>query len=300
MRNLPDKISLIIPFYNEGDNIDELFKRLLAITPKIECEWEVLCVVDGGSDNTLEKLVSMHSLHPFIKIISLSRNFGKEQALSAGIDHADADIYIPLDSDLQDPPELIIDMLKKWQEGYDVVLATRNKNINSSRNFVTNAFYYLINNISNTDIPIHTGDFRLLDKKVIAVIRQMHEKTRFMKGIMSWAGYKTTQIYFDREQRYSGNSKWNCSGLFKLAMDSMFSFSYFPIKVIGVAGCAISTFGLTGLIFIESQNLFIASAIMLACGTNLIAIWLIGQYIARINEEVRNRPLYVIGEKIGF
>ncbi len=307
-RALPAKISIVVPIYNESNGITECLQRIVTVVKPIGIDWEIVCIDDGSTDDTLSKLTSYHGNYSNVKVISLSRNFGKEVALSAGLDHAEGEVVIPIDSDLQDPPELISDMIKKWQEGFDVVLAVRNPSPHTQSLRVLSAklFYLLIDKISDIKITKNTGDFRLLDRKVVEAIRQMPERTRFMKGIMSWAGFRTSHIYFDRPLRREGQSRWSFIQLLKLAADGIFSFSSYPVRFIGLAGgclltCSILAFLWAGL-FSSYDSLYtlVFNATLFICGVNLLAIWLVGEYVVRISQDVRQRPLYVIDHKIGY
>jgi len=306
-RALPATISIVVPFYNESSVIEACLQRIIAVVQPISQNWEIICVNDGSTDATLDILTAYHAKTPNIKVISLSRNFGKEVALTAGLDHANGDVVIPMDSDMQDPPELIPDMVKKWQEGFDVVLAIRNhkQQKHSLRTFLGKLFYLLIGSISNPKITKDAGDFRLLDRKVIVAIRKMPERTRFMKGIMSWAGFRTTHILFDRPPRHKGQSRWSAIQLFGLAADGIFSFSSFPIRIIGLAGSLFLICGTLGLLWAglfanhAAPYSMLFSTVLLVSGVNLLALWLIGEYVARISQEVRQRPLYIIDETIG-
>jgi len=201
---IPVRISVVAPLYNEQENIDALFRRLLAVLEALNTSYDVICVNDGSRDNTLKNLVEYHQLYPQIKVVNLSRNFGKDTAMSAGIDYSQGMAVIPIDADLQDPPELIAEMIEKWHEGYDVVYASRLVRIGESwfKRFSAEGFYQVINKLSRVSIPPNTGDFRLIDRRVVESIKKMPERQRFMKGIFAWVGYKQTSILFDREPRY--------------------------------------------------------------------------------------------------
>ncbi|MFO0280037.1 MAG: glycosyltransferase family 2 protein, partial [bacterium] len=205
---IPVKISVVVPLYNEEENVDALFRRLLAVLETINTSYEVVCVNDGSRDNTLKNLVEYHQRYPQIKVVNLSRNFGKDIAMSAGIDYSQGMAVIPIDADLQDPPELIAEMIEKWHDGYDVVYASRRVRIGESwfKRFTAESFYQVINKLSRVTIPPNTGDFRLIDRRVVESIKKMPERQRFMKGIFAWVGYKQTSILFDREPRYQGQT----------------------------------------------------------------------------------------------
>jgi len=296
----PFKVSLVAPFYNEADTITRFFDAVIPILQQF-AHWEIICVDDGSADETMAALTAQHVKYNNVRIISFARNFGKEIALSASLDFTDGDVVIPIDADLQDPPEMIPAMIQKWQEGYDVVLAVRHvsKEVNT-RTVLARLFYTLMGAIAEIDIRANTGDFRLMDRKVITVIRQMKERTRFMKGIMSWAGFKTTEIYFDRAHRIQGKTRWSAINLCGLALDGIFSFSEFPIRFWSYIGFAISSICALLLLLQSPSENNIVTFIFLALGINLLAIGTLGEYITRIYKETRQRPLYVISKTIGF
>lgn len=305
-------LNIIAPFYNESANVDSFFARLQPILDGITKDWTITCIDDGSEDDTLQILTDYHKKDPRIHILHLSRNFGKEAALSAGIDYADSDAVIPIDSDLQDPPELIPDMIAKWLEGWDVVLATRKKRDGESylKRATASLFYKCIGRMSSTPIPENTGDFRLLDKKVISILKQLKEKNRFMKGLFSWPGFKTTQIYFDRDCRAAGKSQWNYFKLWKLALDGIFSFSSFPLKVWTYLGTICSFSAFLYAIFLVVRTLLygvdvpgyasIMAAVLFLGGIQLISLGVIGEYISRIYNETKGRPIYVVAQKWGI
>ena len=230
---IPVRISVVVPLYNEEENIDALFRRLLAVLEALNTSYEVICVNDGSRDNTLKNLVEYHQRYPQIKVVNLSRNFGKDIAMSAGIDYSQGMAVIPIDADLQYPPELIAEMIEKWHEGYDVVYASRRVRIGESwfKRFSAEGFYQVINKLSRVSIPPNTGDFRLIDRRVVESIKKMPERQRFMKGIFAWVGYKQTSILFDREPWYQGQTKWNYWKLWNFAIDGITFFSFLPLKV---------------------------------------------------------------------
>ena len=303
-------ISVIIPMKNEVEGLEALFARLTPILDK-EGDWEIICVDDGSTDETAAALTLKNSTEPRIKLLSLSRNFGKEAALTAGLDNANGDCIIPLDADLQDPPELIPEMIAKWREGFKVVLATRKSRDETwMKRKSAVAFYNIINKFSTIKIPKNTGDFRLMDKQVVAAVKLLPERTRFMKGLFAWAGFPTTTIYFDRPERFAGTTKWNYIKLWKFALDGIFSFTTFPLKIWTYVGVFISC-----LSFIYGSWLIIRTimhgsnvpgyaslmvVILFLGGIQLISLGVIGEYIGRIYRETKHRPLYIIKQKQGF
>lgn len=305
-------LSLLIPCYNEGDNLDYLFERLKSVLEPLNLNYDIVCVNDGSKDNTLELLIEHHKRDPHIKVINLSRNFGKEAAMSAGLDYTEGEAVIPIDADLQDPPELIIEFLEKWREGYDVVYGVRKSRQGESwiKKMTATYFYRFIGKISTIPIPPDTGDYRLMDKKVIHALRKLPERNRFMKGLFSWVGYKQIPVYFVREPRKLGKTSFNYWKLWNFALDGITSFSSVPLKVWSYFGLIISV-----IAFIYGSFLFLrtlisgndvpgyASTIVIILflgGIQLISLGVIGEYIARIYEEIKQRPLYLVRETYGF
>ncbi len=305
-------ISIIVPMYNEADCIDDFFKRILPILENTKKSWEIIAINDCSRDSTLEKLHEYNKINARIKIISFSRNFGKEAALTAGLGFCSGLAAIPIDSDLQDPPELIPEMIKKWEEGYKVVLATRKSRNEEGilKSYTASAFYKVIANISKIKIPENTGDFRLIDRKVIDIVKSMPEKTRFMKGLLTWPGFKTTHIYFERPQRTKGKTSWNYWKLWQFALDGIFSFSTLPLKIWTYIGSLISLLALAYSAFLIVRTLVMGAdvpgyaslmvTILFIGGIQLISLGVIGEYVARIYKETKNRPVYVIEELIGL
>jgi glycosyltransferase involved in cell wall biosynthesis len=306
------KISVVVPLYNEEENIDVLFSRLLAVLEALNTSYEVICVNDGSRDNTLKNLVEYHQRYPQIKVVNLSRNFGKDIAMSAGIDYSQGMAVIPIDADLQDPPELIAEMIEKWQQGYDVVYASRRVRIGESclKRFTAEGFYQVINKLSRVPIPPNTGDFRLIDRRVVESIKKMPERQRFMKGIFAWVGYKQTSILFDREPRYQGQTKWNYWKLWNFAIDGITSFSFLPLKVWTYVGLIIALVSLVYASFLMLRTIILGIdvpgyaslmvAVLFLGGIQLLTLGIIGEYIGRVYEEVKGRPLYLVRDCYGF
>jgi glycosyltransferase involved in cell wall biosynthesis len=214
------EVSLVVPCHNEAENLSTLYDRALAVMEQTGKSWEMVCINDGSKDDTLEQLLALHQKDPRVVVIDLSRNFGKEAALTAGLDHARGDCAIPLDADLQDPPEVIPELLAKWQEGFDVVNAVRLSRDGESwlKRASAHAFYRIINRMSNVDIPKDTGDFRLLSRPVLDALKQLPERRRFMKGLFAWVGFRTANVYYHREPRHAGTTKWNYWRLWNFAV----------------------------------------------------------------------------------
>ncbi|CCI22487.1 glycosyltransferase family 2 protein [Microcystis aeruginosa] len=309
---IPVRISVVVPLYNEEENVDALFGRLLAVLEALNTSYEVICVNDGSRDNTLKNLVEYHQRYPQIKVVNLSRNFGKDIAMSAGIDYSQGMAVIPIDADLQDPPELIAEMIEKWQQGYDVVYASRRVRIGESwfKRFSAEGFYQVINKLSQVSIPPNTGDFRLIDRRVVESIKKMPERQRFMKGIFAWVGYKQTSILFDREPRYQGQTKWNYWKLWNFAIDGITSFSFLPLKVWTYVGLIIALVSLVYASFLILRTIIfgidvpgyasLMVAVLFLGGIQLLTLGIIGEYIGRVYEEVKGRPLYLVRDCYGF
>ncbi|HEY8034361.1 MAG TPA: glycosyltransferase family 2 protein [Methylobacter sp.] len=307
------RISIICPFFNEQETVAEFFKHLLNVVANIPYQTEIICINDGSTDNTLALLFFQQQNCGIatvqIKILDLSRNFGKEAALTAGIDYASGDAIIPIDTDLQDPPELIPEMLGKWQQGYDIILATRTDRSSDSwlkRNTAC-WFYKVHNQISNPGLPENTGDFRLLDRRVVDALKQLPENQRIMKGLFNWVGFKTTQISYVRIARIAGKTKFSSWRLWTLALDGITSFSTVPLRVWTYLGLFISmsAFFYGNFIIFRTLLLGIDSpgyaslivTILFLGGLQLIGIGVLGEYIGRIYMEAKHRPIYLIREK---
>lgn len=305
-------ISIVIPFYNEESNADRLFERVESVLTPLNLTYEIICVNDGSQDNTLKCLLDWHRRNSAIKVINLSRNFGKEIALTAGIDHTKGNAVIPMDADLQDPPELIAALIAKWKEGYDVVYATRRSRAGESwlKRFTAYVFYKTIAQMSKVPIPMNTGDFRLLDRRVVEALKQMPERTRFMKGLFAWVGFKQTSVLYDRSPRYKGTTKWNYWRLWNFAIDGITSFSFLPLKVWAYIGIALSLITLLYASFLVIRTLTLGIdvpgyaslmvAVLFLGGIQLITLGVIGEYLGRVYEEVKGRPLYFVRDSFGI
>ncbi|XHU96899.1 MAG: glycosyltransferase family 2 protein [cyanobacterium endosymbiont of Rhopalodia gibba] len=306
------EISVVVPLYNEAPNIDQLFKRLLSVLDRLNLTYEIICIDDGSRDNTLTNLIDYHQRYPEIKVIELSRNFGKEIALTAGLDYARGKAVIPIDGDLQDPPELIGELIAKWREGYDVVYAKRRSRQGESwlKRFTADMFYRVISKMSRVPIPRNTGDFRLLDQRVVMAVKKIPERTRFMKGLFAWVGYKETAIFYDRPPRYQGQTKWNYWKLWNFAIDGITSFSMVPLKVWSYVGVLLSLFAFFYGLFLIVWTLVsgvdvpgypsLMVTVLFLGGIQLISLGVIGEYLGRVYEEVKERPLYLVRDCYGL
>lgn len=306
------ELSVIVPMYNEAGGIDALFSRLLPCLEGITPDFEIVCVNDGSRDGTLAALRERAAKEPRIRVISLSRNFGKEIALTAGIDHSTGRAVVPIDADLQDPPELIADMVRLWREGAPVVLATRESRPGDSwlKRKTAEWFYRFMNRVATVPIPPNTGDFRLMDRKVVDSVLKLRERTRFMKGIFAWVGYPTQTIYYTRPERAQGMSRFNFRSLWRFALDGIFSFTTVPLRVWTYIGAFISLISFVYAIYLVVKTLMLGVdvpgypslmvAVLFMGGIQLISLGVIGEYVGRIYRETKNRPLYVVHETIGI
>ncbi|MEZ5783237.1 MAG: glycosyltransferase family 2 protein [Rhizobiaceae bacterium] len=309
----PIFLSIVVPVYNEEGAIDLFLGRLRPILQQQELGgYEIIFVNDGSRDKTLAVLEAHARQSSDIRIVDLSRNFGKEAALTAGIDHATGDAVIPIDVDLQDPPELIAEMLARWREGYDVVLAARNDRSSDTRfkRVTASLFYRIMLRLSDVEIPAQTGDFRLMDRRVVEALKLMPERARFMKGVFAWVGFRTSTIYFKREKRQAGEAQQSLGKLVRLAVDGIVSFTSLPLRIWSFIGAAIAAFSLLYMMFIVVRTVFmgadvpgyasLAVLILFFSGLILLSIGVLGEYLARIYIEVKQRPLYIVRDTQNF
>lgn len=309
---LKTEISIVVPMYNEEANIDVFFERMEDIFITLDLRYEIVCVNDGSNDGTLAALKHHLERNPNIRLIDLSRNFGKEVALTAGLDYCEGAAVIPIDADLQDPPELIPEMIAKWREGYDMVYATRLTRQGETRvkRGTANLFYRLLGRISEVKIPRNTGDFRLMDRQVVDALKLLPERNRFMKGLFAWVGYKQTAIEYDREPRLAGMTSWNYIKLWHLAMDGITSFSATPLRIWGYLGLFISLSALLYAMYMIIRVLVqgidvpgyasLMVVILFMGGIQLVTLGVMGEYLSRVFTEVKGRPLYLVRETHGF
>jgi len=305
-------LSIVIPSYNEEDNIEPLYDRLNSILPEITDKYEIIFVNDGSKDRTINKIEGLCSKDCKVKLVDFSRNFGHEMANTAGINYASGNAVIIMDADLQDPPELIKKMYYKYLEGYDLIYAKRKKR--EKENFIKKAtsklFYRLLNSFSNIEIPLDTGDYRLMSRNVVNEFNKLKEHNRFFRGLTHWIGFKSACIEFDRLPRNTGKTNYNFTTLVKLAVDAILSFSYKPLKVFNIIGLIIALFSFFSIIYwiifkittrkpVEGWTSMII-VILFCSGIIMMQISIIGEYVARIYEEVKNRPLFIVNKTIGI
>lgn len=304
------KLSVVIPTYNEESILPELYRRLTKVLENIGESYEVIYVNDGSTDKSLDIMKTFHSKNKRIKVLDLSRNFGHQIAITAGCDYARGEAVIVMDADLQDPPEVIPQLIKTWREGYDVVFAVREKREGERyfKQVTASLFYRLIRKITEVEIPKDTGDFRLMSRRVVDGLKSTREKHCFVRGLVSWIGFNQTGVKFIREARYAGETKYSYKKLFKLALDGITSFSFIPLQLGMWAGLVVSLFSflyalyailmkiLTHVIVPGWTSLMVA--ILFLGGVQLFTLGLIGEYIGRIYDQVKQRPLYFVKEFI--
>jgi glycosyltransferase involved in cell wall biosynthesis len=311
--NIRQKISLIVPVYNEKDTIEPFISAVELAIPSLDADLDILFVDDGSRDSTCEEIIEIAKSHAVpIQLIALSRNFGKEAALTAGIDAATGDAVIPIDVDLQDPPELIPLLVHEWRKGYKVVFGMRKDRAEDSwvKRTTSQAFYLAFNFVSQSGIPVNAGDFRLIDRSVIDALVNYRERTRFMKGLFSTVGFKTTHVEYKRPARRMGKSKWNYWKLWNFALDGIFSFSTAPLRIWTYVGALIAFLSFLYALVIVAKTLILGldvpgyasliTVVLFMGGVQLISLGIIGEYIARIFLETKQRPIYTIDYSRSF
>jgi dolichol-phosphate mannosyltransferase len=306
-------LSIVIPLYNEAGNVDELLRRVNAVVrglPEPPLDYEVICVDDGSRDATREKLLAIARIDPHLRVLSLSRNFGHQIAATAGLDAARGDAVVLMDGDLQDPPELIAEFLEQYRAGYDVVYATRRRRAGESRFKILTAaaFYRVVRRLTNVSIPVDTGDFRLMSRRVVDALRQTRERHRFIRGLVSWVGFNQIGVEYDRDARFSGETKYPFSKMLKFAIDGITAFSEIPLRFASYLGFLASSFAFLYAVvvlilkFLHYNDPGYTSTIVTVLflgGVQLIGIGILGEYVGRIYDEIKQRPLYLVAENVG-
>ncbi len=304
--------SVVVPVYNEEPVIQETYKRLKTVMDSINGPYELIFVNDGSRDATAKLARSICAGDKNVKFIDFSRNFGHQIAITAGMDYAAGDAIVVIDADLQDPPEVIPEMIKKWKEGYDVVFGKRIKRQGETffKKLTAKLFYRFLRSMTDVDIPVDTGDFRLIDRKVCNALKSINEKNRYIRGIISWLGFKHTGVEFVREKRFAGETKYPLKKMLKFAFDAVTSFSYKPLRLASYTGVTISFLSFVYLLVVLYQRLFTNTTIagwasLLAVslffnGIILIILGIVGEYIGRIYDEVKGRPLYIVRDALNF
>jgi glycosyltransferase involved in cell wall biosynthesis len=301
-------LSAVIPLYNEEANVAELLRRVQGVLeqlPGID-DFEIICVNDGSRDGTLTALRALLARYPKLVVLSLSRNFGHQLAATAGLDIARGDAVVLMDGDLQDPPELIAQFVEKWTEGYDVVYAVRRTRKGESRFklFTAGAFYRITRLLTNVSIPVDTGDFRLMSRRVIEALKQIRERHRFLRGLVSWVGFNQIGVPYDRDARFAGETKYPVSKMLKFAIDGITSFSEIPLRFASYTGFFVSMAAFIVAVIEILIRVFTGYnlpgytstifAILFLGGVQLICIGILGEYIGRINDQIKGRPLYLV------
>jgi dolichol-phosphate mannosyltransferase len=302
----------VIPIWNEQAVIPVLYERVVQVLESTAEQWEVLFVNDGSTDRSLALLVALQANDPRVKVLNFSRNFGHQIAITAGCDYAEGDAVIVMDADLQDPPEVLLRMIDRWREGYDVAYAVRTKRAGETRFKLWSAslFYRLIRSIAEIDIPMDAGDFRLMDRKVVLAMRGLREKNRFMRGLSSWVGFKQVAVEYERAARYAGETKYPLRKMVRLAFNAITSFSHLPLQMATYTGFFFAGFSGLGIVLAVIMRLFghqqllgqattLVSVLFLG-GVQLIFLGILGEYLGRIYDEVKNRPLYIVADTYGW
>jgi polyisoprenyl-phosphate glycosyltransferase len=309
-----DKLDVIIPVFNEQECLNQLLERLIALRNNMATvvDMNLIFINDGSKDNSLAMLEQFASQYSFVKVLSFSRNFGHQISLTAGLDHTNADYVAIIDADLQDPPELIKPMYEKAKEGFDTIYGQRKmrKGDSGFKKITASLFYRILSKLCDVEIPKDTGDFRLINNKVLTALKTLHEKHRFIRGMVPWLGFKSTPFLYDRDERFAGETKYPFSKMLKFALDAIFSFSSKPLKMATSLGMLMICVGLTLAFFMLYIKLFTDKAVLGVTvivwsvitigGIQILMLGVAGEYIARIFEESKNRPLYIIEKAVNF
>ncbi|MCC6817370.1 MAG: glycosyltransferase family 2 protein [Bacteroidia bacterium] len=308
-------ISIVVPCFNEQEVFEETYRRLTDTLSQLDSskyDYELIFVNDGSKDLTVDLIKEKIQLDPKVKGINFARNFGHQIAITAGLDNCKGDAAVVIDADLQDPPIVILEMIKKWEEGYDVIFGKRRERAGESQFKLLTAkyFYRFINRLSDVDIPLDTGDFRLMDRIALDQFLSMRETYRFVRGMVAWIGFKQTFVEYDRESRFAGSTKYPLKKMLRLASDAILSFSNTPLKIATFVGFITSVIAFIGILyalymrlftenFVEGWTLLMISVLLIG-GIILLVLGIIGEYVGRIYGEIKRRPLYIIKEKMGF
>lgn len=311
-------ISVVIPVLNESQTIQHLVRRLAEASGSWNCDYEIIFIDDGSTDNTLEMIKEMHSVNPRVKYLSFSRNFGQQTAVSAGLEVSAGDAVVIMDADLQDPPEEIQKFIDKWKDGYDVVYGIRhNRKEGLAKKMAYWLFYRTLNKLASIRIPLDAGDFSLISRPVVNHLNALPERNRFVRGLRSWVGFRQTGVLYERAVRYEGDAKYGVRKLVRLALDGIFSFSHRPLKIIGSFGFIVSILSFAGLVFYFVLRIFdipflglspkdvpgftsIVLILLFVSGVQILALGIFGEYLGRIFDEVKRRPQYIVKESSHF
>ena len=307
------KYSIVGPVWNEEGNLQQLYDQLSETLDTTGETWELILVNDGSRDRSLELMTELHRQDERVKIVDFAKNFGHQTAVTAGLDHAQGEAIVIIDTDLQDPPSVILELIAKWQEGYEVVYAVRAERKGETwfKKMTASLFYRLIQRITDVDIPLDTGDFRLLDRKVVDVVNHMREQHRFLRGMASWVGFRQVGVEFVREERFSGETHYPLRKMLTLAITAITGFSFFPLQIATFVGFIVAGLSAIGALVVIYARLFLESqaflgqattlvTVLFLGGVQLITLGIIGEYLGRIYDEVRGRPLYIVNQTYGF
>lgn len=307
------RYSIVAPIFNEEGNIELLFERISKVMDSTQEAWELILVNDGSRDRSAEMIDALAAKDSRVKTLHFARNFGHQTAVTAGIDHTSGEAVVLIDADLQDPPELILEMIERWKAGYQVVYAIRKERKGESwfKLMTAKLFYRVIYQITDVDIPVDTGDFRLMDEKVVHVLRQMREHNRFIRGMTSWVGFKQTGVYYVRDARHAGETKYPLKKMIRFALDAITGFSYFPLQIMVYVAAILGVLALLAIPVVAILRLALGNEffggqattiilLLLMSSFQLFFLFILGQYVARTYDEARNRPLYVLASRRGF
>ena len=305
-------LSVVAPVFNEAELLPAFCDEMKRVLEEIGEPWELILVDDGSRDGSLEIMRAQHAKDPRVKTLSFSRNFGGQLAITAGLDYASGDAVVIIDADLQDPPEVVKQLYARWREGYEVVYAQRASRAGETwfKKLTAALYYRVIRGIANVDIPLDTGEFRLLDRKAADALRGVREQHRYLRGLAAWIGFKTIAVPYERAARSAGETKYTMSKMVRLAIDGITNFSYLPLQLATYAGFAVAGVSLIGILATIFVRLFMGHeltgqattlvAVLFLGGIQLICLGVIGEYLGRIYDEVKQRPLYLVGEALGF
>lgn len=307
------RYSIVAPCFNEAGVLHELHRRIQEVMDQTGEPWELVLINDGSRDRTPEIMRELHAADPRVKVVDFARNFGHQIAVSAGLDYAQGDAIVIIDADLQDPPQVILDMIGRWKEGYEVVYAVRTERKGETwfKEFTAKLFYRIIYRITDVDIPLDTGDFRLMDHKVVGAMKQMKERNRFIRGMTSWVGFRQTGVPYVRQERYAGETHYPFRKMLKFALDAITGFSYAPLQLATYLGFTIAGLSAVAALLVVYARLFMGTTpfygqattlvtVLFLGGVQLITLGIIGEYLGRIYDEVKGRPLYIVREALGF
>lgn len=310
------RYSIVAPCFNEEKGLNELYRRICQVMDQTGEPWELVLINDGSRDKTPQIIRELRAGDPRVKLIDFTRNFGHQIAVTAGLDYAQGEAVIIIDADLQDPPEIILQMIDRWKQGYEVVYAVRTKRKGESwfKEFTAKLFYRIIYRITDVDIPLDTGDFRLMDRRVVEAIRQMRERHRFVRGMTSWVGFRQTGVEYVREERFAGETHYPFRKMLKFALDAITGYSYAPLQIATFLGFLIAGLSAVAVVLVIYARLFMGAAgqeqfhgqattlvmVLFLGGVQLITLGVIGEYLGRIYDEVKGRPLYLVREAVGF